>query len=316
MKIIAGNLYPIKWALRFIALLSLSLPGTLTLAQEGGIEVFSAEPLFQKGWRLSVSQIYQNKEGQRSGTRHVTDAQHRTFDSHRTVLGVDYAFYHNYSVTLLVPWVTKVEESNKGSTQPTLHSSGLGDVAGLFKYALIQEHWESSAYHFAIIGGLEFPTAQTNLRDHGIRLPTRMQPGSGSWDPLIAVATNLELDLWRFDALALVKHNTEGAQQVTEGDFYLASLSGTWRFLHAKYPGPTGNLKLGFQWRHQERGSIDGVTDWNSGRDEIIGLIGTTWHPSPDTDITFTLDYPFYRYHKGVQLDRRLRIFLALGIRF
>ena len=67
-------------------------------------------------------------------------------------------------------------------------------------------------------------------------MPPGLQPGSGSWDPFIALSGNVSLDRFRFDASVFYKVNTKGAQQFDEGDFLSIQGSAAYRFLFTKYP--------------------------------------------------------------------------------
>ena len=58
-------------------------------AQEGGIEVFSAETIFDQGTRLSLSHIYKRKGTLFEGTDEVSDPLDRVFEEYRLVAQID-----------------------------------------------------------------------------------------------------------------------------------------------------------------------------------------------------------------------------------
>ena len=174
----------------------------------------------------------------------------------------------------------------------------------------------TAGVHVAGAVGVETPTGSTSESAGGVRLTPGMQPGSGSWDPFISLTANLELDLWRFDAIALYKENTEGSQDFEDGDDFAFDLVGSYRFLHDPYPGQSANAKLGVLYRHDGHSSLDGVSLPFTGSDVWFGRFGLTWHPSPAWDLNFTLDMPFASDFNGVQLGADYQVALAVGLRF
>ena len=287
-----------------------------THAQEGGIEVFAAETLFQQGWRVSESYLYKRKGNLYHGSSHTRDSQDRLFEEQRFVTGIDYGLFGGITLSTLIPVVYKRQEQRVGGKKDTLEAFGLGDIAFLTKYRIFKHDWERSAFHLSLIGGVEIPSGKKNADEDGKRLPPALQPGSGSWDPITAISANLDLNRFRYDALLFTKVNTTGSQDFNEGDFFVVELDAAYRFLHTKYPGPTASAKIGAQWRHEERDKIDGHTVNNSGSDEILLRPGVTWHPIPSVDIKLSVDIPVYRDFNGTQLGLDLRIFFAFGFRF
>jgi hypothetical protein len=281
-------------------------------AQEGGIEVFAAETIFDQGTRISVSHIYKERGSLFSGTEKVSDPLDQAFHEHRVVAAVDYGLRADLSVSALLPYVYKELEANTGD----LDGSGFGDAAFLIKYRPYKRDWKRSAFHLAAIGGIETPTGSTSERDGGARLAPGLQPGLGAWNPFIGASANLDLSRWRFDAHAFYKENTEGAQDFERGDFFSFELDGAYRFLHTKYPGPTASGKVGLQWRSEDAATLNGVNVTNSGLQELRLRPGLSWHPRPSIDISFSVDVPLYQDYDGSQLGLDYRTFLAIGIRF
>jgi hypothetical protein len=297
---------------------SLPLLSVLTLlhwhahAQDGGIEVFSAETIFHGGTRASSSYTYKTKGSLHRGSNEISDPQSRKLDEHRIVVSVDHGFRPELTASLLVPYVHRTLNTNGQDST----GSGLGDVAFLIKYRAWKRDWKRSASHFALITGMETPTGKTNERDNGTLLTPSLQPGSGSWDPFAGVLTNLSLDRFRFDGVLFYKANSEGSQGFEEGDFLSVEIDGAYRFLHKTYPGPSASVKVGFQWKHQERSKQNDLSLASSGSDEFVVRTGLTWHPVPRLDITSSVDLPLYQKFNGEQLARDIRVFMGFGIRF
>lgn len=281
-------------------------------SQEGGIEVFAAGTLFDQGTRVSVSHIFKRSASLVRGRDEVSDPLDQVLEEHRLVAAVDHGLRPELTLSALFPFVSKRFDSNAGDVD----SAGVGDVALLAKYRAYKRDWKRGALNVSLIGGLELPTGETSARSGGARLSPGLQTGQGSWNPFFGLATNVNLNRLRFDALAFYKLNTEGSQDFEKGDFLVLEVDAAYRFLHTKYPGPTASAKLGLQWRHEGRATQSGGAIANSGSDELRLRSGLGWHPAPNIDITLAVDVPLYQDFNGTQLGLDYRTFLAVGIRF
>jgi hypothetical protein len=281
-------------------------------AQDGGIEIFAGETIFTEGTRISLAHIWKTKEGKLSGSSSVTDPSNERFVEHRTVLGINHGIARGWSLSALIPFVERSLDAKSGDQS----SSGPGDISLLVKNRFHVKDWRRGAWHSAWIAGIELPTGETGARDGGTRLDPKLQPGSGSADPFLGLASTLDLDLWRFDAVALYKENTEGAQDFEEGDKLTLALSGKYRFLHEKYPGPSASATVGLKWSHSWRSYGDDPTFSNLGGEELLVKFGLGYHPRPDIDMGLSLDLPLYEDLNGTQLGLDSRVQLSLGWRF
>ncbi|MCH2372649.1 MAG: transporter [Planctomycetes bacterium] len=299
-----------------IALVALSFATNRSHAQTGGIEVFAGETLFRRGWRISETYLYRREGTLYRGSNSVSDPQDRLFQEHRVVTGVDYGLLADLTVSGLLPVVHQELRIKNGSGRDYVDSFGLGDLALLLKYRYYKIDWEHSTFATAVVTGLEFPTGRTDEKEDGVRLPPRLQPGFGAWNPFAALATRLSLNRVRLDLNTFYKVNTEGSQNFEPGDFLSLSLNGKYRFWHTKYPGPTAGVLFGVQWRHQGRDKGDGRSLSDSGSDLILLSPGIGVHPIPNMDLSLSVDVPVYQNYNGEQLGWDVRTILALGFRF
>lgn len=295
-------------AAALLAGLALSAPR----AQEGGIEIFAGETLFESGWRVSVTELYKPRRELFRGANEVADPLGREFLESRTVLGLDYGLDRGITLSALVPFVYR--ELETGGRELT--ASGLGDIALLGKYRLLGQEWQGGAFNWSALGGLEIPTGATDAREGGVRLPPMVQVGTGAWSPFAATSATLDLERARFDATVFYKVNTEGTQDFELGDFFSLTALASYRFLHFKYPGPTFAARGGLQWRHESRAHRAGVTLADSGTDELLLRVGLSSHPVPAMDLSLDARVPVYTDYNGTQLARGVELFLAVGLRF
>ena len=282
------------------------------MAQEGGIEVFAAETLFNRGTRVSVGHVYRSRGTLFLGDDEVSDPLDQTLTEHRVVTAIAHGVRRDLTLSALLPLVRRELDSNAGDVQ----NSGLGDVALLAKYRAYKRDWKRGAMHVSLIGGLELPTGDTGARGAGARLSPSLQTGAGAWNPFAGVSMNASFNRYRVDAIGFYKLNTEGAQGLEAGDFFSLETDFAYRFLHTKYPGPTASAKLGMQYRHSGKAELDGTTLGNSGSDEWFLRSGLTWHPAPQWDVTLALDVPLHQDFGGQQLGLDYRTFFAVGLRF
>ncbi len=282
------------------------------MAQDGGIEIFAGETIFATGTRISITEIWKVKEGLISGSSEINDPLDRRHEDRRTVIGLNHGFARGWSFSALLPLVERSLDSTGGD----LSNSRLGDLSLIIKNQFHVKNWVRSAWHSAWIFGVETPTGETGAKDGGVRLPTSLQAGSGSWDPFLGIATTLDLDLWRFDFVALFKENGEGSQSYEQADKLTLSLSGKYRFLHETYPGPSASATVGLKYSHSWHAEDHGVNVGNSGGDDLLLKLAMGWHPRPDLDLGISVDLPLHEDFNGQQLGLDNRLQVSLGWRF
>jgi hypothetical protein len=296
--------------LKHLALIfALTAPG---MAQDGGIEIFAGETIFTSGTRVSVTEVWKVKKGLFDGSSEISDPLNRRFEERRTVVGVNHGFARGWSISALLPFVERSLDSTGGD----LSNSGLGDLSLILKRRFHVKDWLRSAWHSAWIFGVETPTGETGAKDAGARLDPSLQAGSGSWDPFLGLASTLDLDLWRFDFVALFKENGAGSQSFEEGDKLTLAISSKYRFLHEQYPGPSASATVGLKWSQTWHAEDHDTNVSNSGGEELLVKFAMGWHPRPDLDLGFSVDLPIHEDLNGQQLGLDNRLQLSLGWRF
>jgi len=292
-----------------------TLFGTATTsahAQSGGVETLTGEMLFSGGNRLTINHRHFERSGLMMGSTSIADPADSSATEDRTTISFDHGLSSRLTFTALLPYVQKQSES--GGIRRS--AEGVGDLAILFKYLIAHDYWARSGWHLAAAAGFEAPTGETDVRDGGSLLSPGMQPGSGSWDPFVSLSANLELNRWRFDLITLYKDNREGDQQFESGDQVAVDLVGAYRFLHAQYPGPSANVKLGLLYRDQGQSTQFDLPVANSGYDRWLGKVALAWHPQPQWDISLSVDVPLSESYDGTQLAYDYAVSLTVGMRF
>ena len=302
--------HPLRASLALLALTGLAS------AQSGGIEIFAGETLFAQGTRVSIAHLFEQRGTLYRGSEEIPDPQDRRYQEQRVVLGYNYGLRSDVTLAALVPFVGKELRQQTPGGIDSDAAYGLGDIALMGKWRFYRKDAPRTSTNFSLVGGVETPTGRTGVASNGQPLPAGLQPGSGSWDPFLAVAGTYSYGRFRADAQVLGKWNTEGTTGYESGDDLVFSLSGAYRFWHEQYPGPSHSAKLGLLWRDKGSATQYGQHQPNSGYTELILRPGFTFHPSPGIDIVLAVDLPIDQNYEGVQLGLDFRSFAAIGIRF
>lgn len=146
------------------------------------------------------------------------------------------------------------------------NSDGWGDTRFYLSWNL--QNKVSSA--ISLIAGIKTPTGETHKKDRdGDRFETELQPGSGSWDPLLGVAWSSRFRMWSMDANLIYTLTTEGSQETELGDSLTCNLSFARPIMGADHHHGNSHASLSMvfeingEWR--DKTEISGETEDNSG---------------------------------------------------
>jgi len=287
-----------------------------SFAQQGALELFVGETLFVGGTRAALTWLH--VEGGDLARDGNSVANPDGIERDREVVVASWAtnLQRGLDFALVLPWISNDATFNGPSAALSTDDGGVGDLAFVLKKRLFNDVWNRGAWNVSVLGGVETPTGETSERTNGELNPPSLQPGSGSWDPFLGVASTWEQGRFRFDSQVFWQTFGEGDQEFQSGDVISVELDVGYRALMTRYPGPTVSTKAGVRWRHQERGEQSSLSLANSGRDEIslIGAVG--WHPVPDWDVSFKLEVPVHQDLNGTQLETDYRALFGIGLRF
>lgn len=154
-------------------------------------------------------------------------------------------------------------------------ASGVGDLTLLARYTALQRDLPGRTLRIAPFLGIEAPTGKDDASDALGLLPRPLQPGSGSWDPLVGVVITRQTLAWQVDGAVSYKANTE-ADNFEFGDEARLDLS----YQQRLWPGELGGGVPAFLYA-----VIDSNLIWRD-RDRVGGLElsdsgGTTWYLAP-----------------------------------
>ena len=296
--------------------LVLALLGALpAAAQEGALDVLDGETLFEGGWLFTLGIERERREGLLDGSRSVSDPFDRAQTDQSVTLSAHYGLRHDLQLTAILPYVRRELALDDPAGPDRLTGEGTGDFTAVAKWRFYRWSEPHRVLNVALIGGLELPTGATDERDGGARLPPSLQPGSGSWDPLLGVGATYEPYRWRFNAFAVYKVSGEGTRAFNAGEEFHAELAVGNRFWLEPYPGPFMRFDVMLRYRHTGRSTAGGRTVDDSGGDLWTVGANFAFRPRPTIDLQIAVEVPIAERVNGLQLEQDYSVFLVFGFR-
>jgi hypothetical protein len=287
-----------------------------SMSQSGALELFVGETLFVGGTRAALTWLHVEGGKLASGGDDVANPDGVERDRDVVVASWNTNLRRGLDLALVLPWVSDDATFAAGSGVLSTDEGGIGDLAFVLKQRVYNDVWNRGAWNVSVLGGVETPTGETSKSAGGELIPPSLQPGSGSWDPFVGVASTWEQGRFRFDSQVFWQTFGEGDQAFQSGDVVSVEFDVGYRALMTRYPGPTVSTKAGVRWRHRGRGEQGGSPLANSGGDDLSLIVAAGWHPSPEWDVSLRLELPTYQDLNGTQLETDYRALVGIGLRF
>ncbi|MFQ5904303.1 MAG: hypothetical protein ACE5JO_11495, partial [Candidatus Binatia bacterium] len=228
----------------------LLLPVSLSYAQEPGPR--SGAVIWFKGLAVQTFAIQESRSGLLRGGDEIPDPLDRRIEVEKSILQLAYSFLPDQQLFLSIPYLDKSQEWRDPQTGERRRegSSGLGDILLLYKYRFFRKDPRpgvTTQFSFAL--GPELPLGRDDVRNgNGELLPPSLQPGRGTVNWLTALAAVYPRGRHEMGSSLLYKVNTEGAQQVEEGDWLELHTGYHYRFWQQKFPGGNAAAGPGLTW--------------------------------------------------------------------
>jgi len=263
----------------------------------------------QKTWQFSLSYDLNVLKTLKVGTEKL-DERNRERVTHSVMFETGYTFTERFSTDLFISYVRQERNiSNPGLPDQNQHTSGMGDVVLLFKYAIINRQpliWTLGA-------GPKIPTGASDLTNDGILLGADLQPGSGAWDGVFwssvvhQLHTRKSMNLSLIGSLRLTGTNQNFRQQQSYrfgNEFQLiGSLSD--RMLVGKL---LVDPSLSLRYRKALEDKVDSVELPNTGGEWIFLYPSLGISISRSLLYTIGFEVPLYANITGTQLTPTYRI--------
>ena len=287
----------------------------LLSTQEGAFDVLDGETLYEDGWLFTTGYGVDLKNHLQKGRDRISNPLDERQIDQTVDVSAHYGFRHDLQLSVIVPYVHRALEVDDPVGPNRFSAEGIGDVTLAAKWRYHRESGEGWSNNFAILFGADAPTGSDDARDHGVRLPSDLQPGVGGWAPFLGTGMTYEPERWRFNAFALYKYNSEGHHDYKRGDQAFAELAAGNRFWLEPYPGPFMRLDLLLRYRHQAADRDSGDPVPNTAEDRLTTGFNWAFRPRPTIDIQVSVEVPIWQNERGIQLAEDVSIFVAFGFR-
>jgi len=252
----------------------------------------TAPPLFPGGGFMSYNSVFTTR-GLMPGISGGVPTTARPTFSHEADFNFTWGFYHDFDLTILVPVVTNHFDV---AGTPAVGGTGLGDAMVLAKYRFYRGDSPRGTTQASVTFGPKLPTGRTDLDDeNGIRLPSSLQPGSGSTDLFLA-ANATYTGLFKIRRLVADEDfhgllRSQGAQATRLG----SDLESRFWLSYRPYESKNGDREwfVGpvLTWLRSQDDSIAGVTQKGSGGDVFLAGITTYVGVRPGLHVWLGMDW-------------------------
>jgi hypothetical protein len=252
----------------------------------------TAPPLFPGGGLISYNSIFTTR-GLMSGISGGIPATARPSFSHEADLNFTWGFYRDFDLTVLVPIVTN-RFGVPGT--PAVGGTGLGDAMVLAKYRFYRRDSPRGTTQASVTFGPKLPTGRTNLTgEDGARLPSSLQPGSGSTDLFLGAnwtytgLFNLRRLVADEDFHALLR--SQGTRATRLGDDFESRFWLSYRPYESKNVAREWFVGPVLTWLHSQDDRIAGVNQSGSGGDVLLAGITSYAGVRPGMHVWFGMDW-------------------------
>ncbi len=296
-------------------------------AQDATLDVLDGETLYEGGWLVTVSRETETRSELRSGGDQVEDPLRQRASYRDMAVAAHYGLRHDLQLSMVVPYVNRsLRIHPQGAPAQRLSVEGMGDLVLLAKWRFYRWEAPGKALNVSLISGLEVPTGEDDATDDGLMLPADLQPGKGTWNPMLGVAATYEPERWRFNAVALYMQGGSGGEFETSNEFF-SELSVGNRFWLEPYPGPFMRADLALRYRRSSRvhyadGFVAGPPLANdtsrdaSGGDLTTLAFNVAFRPRPSLDLQLEVETPLSQNVHGTDLGAGTTVSFNVGVRF
>jgi hypothetical protein len=277
----------------------------------------TAPPLFPGGGLISYNSIFPTRGLMRAIPGGIPGTARPTF-SHEGDFNFTWGFYRDFDLTVLVPIVTNRFDR---AAATAIRGTGLGDAMVLVKYRFYRRDSPRGTTQASVTFGPKIPTGRTNLADgNGVRLPTSLQPGSGSTDFFLAAngtytgLFNIRRLVADEDFHALLR--SRGTQATRLG----SDLESRFWLSYRPYESKSGDREwfVGpvLTWLHSQDDRVARVTQRGSGGDVLLAGITTYVGVRPGMHVWLGIDWDAAHSTGGLFQPIRRRISFGITQQF
>lgn len=249
-----------------------------------------------------------------------------TMDMTKYTATAAYSFSREFSLFAAFPYI--------GNTMGMLHLhgdgewenhnmnpvSGLGDITvmGLYRPYALSENGVTETLSVGL--GVKTPIGSyTEMASAGY-VHAHMQPGSGSWDPIISIIATKMINSFLLQTDATYQLATRNPEGYRFGDSFTAGLTGKYKATE-NFSAAAGLTYLHVNKADDRNGKYTNLASLmddpaNTGGDSLWISPGLQWSPFKNSLIDLKVQLPVWERVNGVQLVSTYRILAGLSYSF
>lgn len=301
--------------------------------QESLLGVASPEP-GNLSLQLTYSFTLMDKIKEGSSSRSVEDVVRAgkytsiptSMDMTKYTVTAAYGFSSEFSVFTSIPYVRNTMDMRHMHMDGDWENhamnpvSGVGDITVMGLYRPYTKSENGVTDTFSIGVGVKAPTGSSTEKTSTGYVHAHMQPGTGSWDPLLSLVYSKSIDPFMLQADATYQLTTGNRNGYEFGDSFTANLS-------ARYAAaPVFNFTGGLTYLHLNKAkdrdgkytNLKSLMDdpANTGGDSIWFSPGIQVVPLKNSLVDFKVQFPVWERVNGIQLVSNYRVLLGLSYGF
>ncbi|NOY66972.1 MAG: transporter [Gammaproteobacteria bacterium] len=130
-------------------------------------------------YRLSLISEYAKFDNFREGSKSLNNPGGNKATIIQNTLAIDYGLSKKWTVTALVPYINKKQDTNRFGTRS---AKGIGDISLFGRYEVLPDHQRLQLKSLSLGLGIKLPTGSIDEPGNGPLLPPAFQAGSGAYD--------------------------------------------------------------------------------------------------------------------------------------
>jgi len=257
-------------------------------------------------YQLTLRHVYfvqdQFFEGSSKVETEVPGPSKRT--AHNYQLAFRAGVVDNFDLRVMVPFTDREMQRQTRREKITESHFGLGDIRLIGRYRLLSQKagWP---LNLAVGAGLKMPTGETNKQGDGRGLPGFLQPGTGSWDPILELAAHKVAGRYRFGGNVMYRMSTSGKRG---GQDFTAPSDFAYNVAYVYALTKYFDAILELNGRYATKAEMDGQTQENSGGHTLFLVPGMNIKFTSNLHLSLGVPVMIHRDLNGRQLSEDYRI--------
>lgn len=218
----------------------------------------------------------------------------------------------NMDARIIVPLFNKELNRQSCNMDFSDDNSGIGDIKVLTRYRFLSQKLHDPL-NLAFGIGLKIPTGNTDETDANGATPAYLQPGSGSWDPVIEIGAHKIIQSHWLSTYFMYKMSTEG--EVGDQDYEKPDIF-KYNFGYAYAVSKILDFQIELNGEFKSKAKLAGIEQENSGGHILFITPGAHLKFYKKMHFDIGVAIPVYRDLNGMQVSEDYRVVTKLALKF